>query len=114
MHKEEIERLWTKEDVAKYFNKSPRTIERWVTEGDLQCCPNMVKSIQMFNPEYIKSFGKMDFKYEPSPEVMRLKRIYERDMKAKNKEIERLKAMIRESLNINLKHVNEISNMECI
>lgn len=110
----EIIPLWTKKDVAKYFNKNISTIDKWVMNGEIKSCPNTPSNSCLFDPDYIMSFGRMDFKYGCSPEVQRLKNKYERELKLKNKEIIKLKAMIREMYVIGLKNMNLIDEFGVI
>ncbi|MDQ0151178.1 helix-turn-helix transcriptional regulator [Eubacterium multiforme] len=90
----DIENLLTKEDVAEYLNYKPKTIERWVREGNIKCCPNVPGNELRFNKNYILGLGRMDFKLEPSPEVYRVERKYKKILKEKEEEIISLKKAI--------------------
>lgn len=70
-----IEPLMTVTEVSEYFRKSEKTIKRWVDDGDLKCS-SVPKGEMMFDPDYIRSIGRVDFKVGiSSPEVYKLNKI---------------------------------------
>lgn len=82
------EPLLTKKEVAKFLNIGDSTLDAWVTDGDIKCCPNLPKGRVRFDPDYIRAFKGEDFKNEiGSPETRRLTR----ELKKKDEEIDNLR-----------------------
>lgn len=107
------EPLWTTDDVAKYLNKTSKTIIKWVQNGDLKCCPKVPGNELRFDPNYIKSLGEMEFKVGlSSPEVYRLEKRHAREIKERDEIISKLIRMVRGDYIRSTKNINEISLIE--
>ncbi|WWU66105.1 helix-turn-helix domain-containing protein [Clostridium baratii] len=108
-----LEPLMTVEEVAEYFSKTPQSIRKWVNDGELKYSKKIPKGTFRFDPDYIRSIGKVDFEIEGcSPEVYRLRKNYEKDIKRKDEEIARLKSRLLELHTKSTQAMNEILNIE--
>lgn len=107
------ENLWNKNDVAEFLGYKPKTIEKWVADGLIKCCRNAPGSELRFDPEYIRSFGGVDFKNrESSPEIKRMKRYYERKIEVRDRKISILENKLRNVLIQATQGINETNEMD--
>lgn len=107
------EPLLKKAEVIDYLNIGLSTLDAWLADGDIKCCPKMPKGNIRFDPEYIWSFGDMGFKNNvSSPEVYRMEREHAKDIKVRDEIISKLIRMVRGDYINHTKNINEILVIE--
>ncbi|MBY0756544.1 hypothetical protein K5V21_13935 [Clostridium sardiniense] len=110
----DIEPLWNKKDVAEFLDVSVSAINKWLENGAIKSCPKAPGGVR-FNPSYIRSLGEMGFKNNvSSPEIFRLKKKYEKEIRLREEKIVKLEKMIRNFHIESTKAMNTLLDIDAI